>query len=95
MNKFTFNPLQQQRYDKAIEDYWKEPAKAMNRNNPRIQEECILFATWAARAAVMTESEFKAIISKLFKEGQESGDVGGEFYSRVISNLKLIRLSRG
>lgn len=95
MNKLVFTPLQQQRHDKAIEEYWKEPIKAMNRNNPRNQEECLLFATWAARATVMTESEFKAIISGLLKEGQESGDVGGEFYSRVISNLKFIRLSRG
>ena len=95
MNERIFTPLQQQRYDKAIEDYWKEPANAMNRNNPRIQEQCILFATWAARANVMTDEEFKAIISELIREGQESGDVGGEFYSRVMSNLKFIRLSRG
>lgn len=95
MNELNFTAVQQQRYDEAMEEYWKEPVNAMNRNTTRVQDECILFATWAARANVMTDSEFKAVISELFNEGLESGDVGGAFYARVISNLKeLRRLSR-
>lgn len=74
-----------------MEDYWKEPVNEMNQNNPQVQDECILIATWAARANVMTDSEFKAVISELFNEGLESGDIGGEFYARVISNLKELR----
>ena len=91
MNELNFTPVQQQRYDKAMEEYWKEPVNAMNRNNPQVQDECVLIATWAARANIMTDSEFKAAISELFHEGLESGDVGGEFYARVISNLKELR----
>jgi methionine salvage enolase-phosphatase E1 len=91
MNELNFTPVQQQRYDKAMEEYWKEPVNAMNRNNPQIKDEGVLIATWAARANVMTDSEFKAVISELFHEGMESGDVGSAFYARVISSLKELR----
>lgn len=91
MNKPIFTPLQQQRFNKALEDYWKEPAHVTFRNEPWFKDESILFATWAARANVMTDAEFNATTSELFKRGQESGDVGGEYYSRLISNLNELR----
>lgn len=57
MNDLNFTPLQQRRFDQAQQDYWKEPNCAVNRNNPRFKDECTMFATWAARADVMSENE--------------------------------------
>jgi hypothetical protein len=91
MNELVFTPRQQVRFDKALEDYWKEPAHVTFRNEPWFKDESVLFATWAARANVMTDDEFNAIMSELFKRGQESGDVGGEYYSHLISNLNELR----
>lgn len=91
MNQLHLTPLQQQRYDQALEDFWKEPVHATNRNNAQIQEESVWIATAAANASTMSDVEFKAITSELFSRGRESGDVGDEFYSRVISNLREIR----
>ncbi len=93
MNELNFTPLQQRRFDQAQQDYWKEPTCAMNRNNPSFKDECAMFATWAARVDVMSEDEFKAVTSQLFQLSHESGDVGGEFYARVLSNLQALRRS--
>jgi len=91
MNALNLTALQQQRYNKALEDFWKEPVHASNRNNQLIQDESVWIATSAAKASTMSDDEFKTITSELFSRGLESGDVGGEFYSRVISNLKELR----
>lgn len=93
MNEFNFSPLQQHRFDQAQQEYWKEPNCATNRNNPRFQDECAMFATWAARVDAMSEDEFKVVTSQLFQLSQESGDVGGAFYARVLSNLQTLRRS--
>lgn len=65
----------------------------MNRNDQRFRDECARFAEWAARADAMPDSEFKVVTSQLFQLSQESGDVGGEFYVRVLSNLQALRRS--
>ena len=93
MNELNLTPLQQQRYDNAQEEYWKEPNCAMNRHKPHFIEECTLFATWAARANVMSDDEFKTITNGLFQLGLECGDVGGEFYARILRNLQALRRS--
>jgi hypothetical protein len=91
MNQLNLSPLQQQRYDQALDDFWKEPVHATNRNIAQVQDESVWIATAAAKASTMSDVEFKTITSELVSRGLESGDVGGEFYSRVISNLRELR----
>jgi len=93
MNNLNFTPFQQQRFDQAQLDYWKEPNCARNRNIQCFKDECTKFATWAARVDFMSENEFEAVTSQLFQLSLESGDVGGAFYARVLSNLQALRRS--
>ena len=41
----------------------------------------------------MSEDEFKVVTSQLFQLSQKSGDVGGAFYARVLSNLQTLHRS--
>ena len=82
---------QQQRFNRALEDFWKSPIHAQLRHHALIDAKSLRFAWWHATANEMPEDRFQELVSTLIQDGLRDGDNGYRFWSDVVANLKSIR----
>lgn len=83
--------LQLQRYNRALEDYWKSPVHSQLRHHALIDAKSLRFAWWHATVNDMPEDGFQRLVSSLMQNGLNDGDNGYRYWSGVVTNLKNLR----
>lgn len=82
---------QQQRYNRAIEDFWKSPIHSKLRHHALIDAKSLRFAWLHAMASEIPEDRFQELVSTMLQAGLSDGENGFRFWSGVVANLKDIR----